>query len=501
MSAATQPPEGVDSFLPLRDAVTQPDALSDSMNAPLGGAAARRRPFGISLFCRIFLLLALLLLGSSVGWYQMFRTLEYEPRVIDNARQIASLVNLSRAALIHSDAIARVSLIKTLAEQEKVRILPREPGDRFDLFNQTELERRMSAEIMARLGPGTVVASRVNDEAGLWVGFQIEGDSYWLLTDRSRVGALLGGSAWLLWLAMLGMVSLIGAALLARFINRPLRQLSIAAARVRGGDYLQGRLDENARSAEIREVNVGFNRMADQLSKIEQDRAEMLAGISHDLRTPLARLRLETEMSVPDAEARDHMVADIEQVDTIIDKFLDYARPDHVTLQALPLAELADAAAAPFTLRDDMQVQIDIPPELRVLGDDVELSRVLGNLLENARRYGQTPGTGVTRVRIAATVRDQWVTLRVRDHGPGVAPDVLPSLTRPFFRGDSARTAATGAGLGLAIVAKMVQNMGGSLDLSNSPSGGLMAVIRLQQAPEQRGGSSLLKKRRTGGTS
>lgn len=496
MSAVVQPP-GADMEAPS----TRPDLLTDSMNAPLEVEREARPPIGLSLFWRTFFMLALLLLGSSVGWYQMFRTLEYEPRVIDNARQIASLVNLSRAALIHSDAIARVSLIKTLAEQEKVRILPREPGDRFDLFNQTELERRMSAEIMARLGPGTVVASRVNDEAGLWVGFQIEGDSYWLLTDRSRVGALLGGSAWLLWLAMLGMVSLVGAALLARFINRPLRQLSIAAARVRGGDYLQGRLDENARSAEIREVNVGFNRMADQLSKIEQDRAEMLAGISHDLRTPLARLRLETEMSVPDAEARDHMVADIEQVDTIIDKFLDYARPDHVTLQALPLAELADAAAAPFTLRDDMQVQIDIPPELRVLGDDVELSRVLGNLLENARRYGQTPGTGVTRVRIAATVRDQWVTLRVRDHGPGVAPDVLPSLTRPFFRGDSARTAATGAGLGLAIVAKMVQNMGGSLDLSNSPSGGLMAVIRLQQAPEQRGGSSLLKKRRTGGTS
>ena len=496
MSAVVQPP-GADMEAPS----TRPDLLTDSMNAPLEVEREARPPIGLSLFWRTFFMLALLLLGSSVGWYQMFRTLEYEPRVIDNARQIASLVNLSRAALIHSDAIARVSLIKTLAEQEKVRILPREPGDRFDLFNQTELERRMSAEIMARLGPGTVVASRVNDEAGLWVGFQIEGDSYWLLTDRSRVGALLGGSAWLLWLAMLGMVSLIGAALLARFINRPLRQLSIAAARVRGSDYLQGRLDENARSAEIREVNVGFNRMADQLSKIEQDRAEMLAGISHDLRTPLARLRLETEMSVPDAEARDHMVADIEQVDTIIDKFLDYARPDHVTLQALPLAELADAAAAPFTLRDDMQVQIDIPPELRVMGDDVELSRVLGNLLENARRYGQTPGTGVTRVRIAATVRDQWVTLRVRDHGPGVAPDVLPSLTRPFFRGDSARTAATGAGLGLAIVAKMVQNMGGSLDLSNSPSGGLMAVIRLQQAPEQRGGSSLLKKRRTGGTS
>ena len=496
MSAVVQPP-GADMEAPS----TRPDLLTDSMNAPLEVEREARPPIGLSLFWRTFFMLALLLLGSSVGWYQMFRTLEYEPRVIDNARQIASLVNLSRAALVHSDAIARVSLIKTLAEQEKVRIAPREPGDKFDLFNQTELERRMSAEIVSRLGPGTVVASRVNNEPGLWVGFSIEGDSYWLLTERSRIGALLGGSAWLLWLASLGAVSLVGAALLARVINRPLRQLSIAAGRVREGDYLQGRLDESARSSEIREVNIGFNRMADQLSKIEQDRAEMLAGISHDLRTPLARLRLETEMSVPDAEAREHMVADIAQVDTIIDKFLDYARPEHVQLLPLPLAELVQIAAMPFTVRDDMQVQIDVPPELRVLGDEVELSRVLGNLLENARRYGQTPGTGVTRVRIAATVRDQWVTLRVRDHGPGVAPDVLPSLTRPFFRGDSARTAATGAGLGLAIVAKMVQNMGGSLDLSNSPSGGLMAVIRLQQAPEQRGGSSLLKKRRTGGTS
>ena len=485
-----------DTAAPSAAQPTQPDQLPESMHAPLEGGAGQRRPFGFSLFWRTFVLLGLLLLGSSIGWYQLFRTLEYEPRVIDNARQVASLVNLSRAALVHSDAIARVSLIKTLAEQEKVRIAPREPGDKFELFNHTELERRMSAEIMARLGPGTVVASRVNDESGLWVGFSIEGDSYWLLTDRARIGALLGGSAWLLWLAMLGAVSLLGAALLAGFINRPLRQLSIAAARVREGDFQRGRLDESARSSEIRQVNIGFNRMAEQLSKIEQDRAEMLAGISHDLRTPLARLRLETEMSVPDAEAREHMVADIEQVDTIIDKFLDYARPEHVELQALPLAEIAAAAARPFTARDDMQVQIDVAPELRVMGDEVELSRVLANLLENARRYGKSEGSDVARVRIAATARDQWVVLRVRDHGRGVPPELLPNLTRPFFRGDSARTSATGAGLGLSIVVKMVQNMGGTLDLTNSPSGGLMAVIRLQQPDQPKPANALLKKRR-----
>ena len=477
-------------------APTQPDLLPDTALAPLEARQAGRQPFGFSLFWRTFFLLALLLLGSTIGWYQMFRTLEYVPRVIDNARQIASLVNLSRAALIHSDAIARVSLIKTLADQEKVRIAPREPGDHFTPFNQNLLERRMSAEIMARLGPGTVVASQVKDEAGLWVGFSIEGDSYWLLMDRSRVGTLLGGGAWLLWLGTLGAASLLGAALLAGYINRPLRQLAIAAARVRGGDYVQGRLDESTRAREIRAVNIGFNRMAEQLSKIEQERSEMLAGISHDLRTPLARLRLETEMSVPDLEAREHMVADIAQVDTIIDKFLDYARPDHVNLQALPLAELAEAAALPFKAREDMRVQIDIPTDLRVLGDEVELSRVLGNLLENARRYGKSEDTGIARVRIAATAREHWVTLRVRDSGPGVASELLPNLTRPFFRGDSARTEATGAGLGLSIVSKMVRHMGGELQLANSPSGGLMAVIRLPQAREPRPEALAVKKRR-----
>lgn len=480
------------------DAPSTRGDLGESMHAPLESASTRPR-LGISLFWRTFFMLGLLLLGSSIGWYQLFRTLEYEPRVIDNARQVASLVNLSRAALVHSDAIARVSLIKTLADQEKVRIVPHEPGDKFDLFAQSELERRLSIELIARLGPDTVVAGSVNDEPGLWVGFSIEGDSYWLLMDRSRVGALLGGGTWLLWLATLVAVSVVGAALLAGLINRPLKQLSIAAARVRDGDYQQSRLDENALASEVREVNVGFNRMADQLSQIEQDRAEMLAGISHDLRTPLARLRLETEMSVPDAEAREHMVADIAQVDTIIDKFLDYARPDHVTLQSLPLADLVQASAMPFSVRDDMQVRIDIAPEMRVLGDEVELARVLSNLLENARRYGKTPGSDLTRVRIAATARERWITLRLRDHGTGVPPEQLDSLTRPFFRGDSARTSATGAGLGLAIVAKMMQNMGGSLTLTNSPSGGMLALLRLQQAPEQRPpGSPLLKKKKQG---
>ena len=363
-----------------------------------------------------------------------------------------------------------------------MRILPREPGDKFTAFAQNELERHISRELVARLGAGTVVAGSVNGETGLWVGFSIEGDSYWLLMDRSRVGALLGGPTWVLWLATLGALSVIGAAVLARLINRPLKQLSIAAAHVREGNYQQSRLDEEVVTSEIREVNIGFNRMAQKLAKLEQDRAVMLAGISHDLRTPLARLRLETEMSVPDAEAREHMAADITQVDAIIGKFLDYARPDTAALEKLPLAELVQAWVQPFAVHEDMRVEVNINPRYRVIGDEIELSRVLSNLLENARRYGRSPEDGVTRVRIAATAHDGWVMLRVRDQGPGVPPEQLPLLTRPFFRGDTARTSATGAGLGLSIVAKMIENMGGSMQLANNPSGGLMVLIHLRRA-------------------
>ena len=464
---------------------------TDSLNAPLEGGPSAPR-VSISLFWRTFLLLSVLLVSSTFGWYQLFRTLEYEPRVIANARQIASLVNLSRAALIHSDAIARVSLIKTMADQEKVRILPREPGDKFTAFAQNELERHISRELVARLGAGTVVAGSVNGETGLWVGFSIEGDSYWLLMDRSRVGALLGGPTWVLWLATLGALSVIGAAVLARLINRPLKQLSIAAAHVREGNYQQSRLDENALSTEVREVNIGFNRMADQLSQIEQDRAEMLAGISHDLRTPLARLRLETEMSVPDAEAREHMAADITQVDAIIGKFLDYARPDTAALEKLPLAELVQAWVQPFAVHEDMRVEVNINPRYRVIGDEIELSRVLSNLLENARRYGRSPEDGVTRVRIAATAHDGWVMLRVRDQGPGVPPEQLPLLTRPFFRGDTARTSATGAGLGLSIVARIVELHHGTITLGDSPLGGLEVWVRLPRATEGVGAGGAL---------
>ena len=244
---------------------------------------------------------------------------------------------------MYSDAITRVSLIKTLADQEGVRILPREPNDRFVPYTTGALDQRVTEELIDRLGEGTTVASRVNGEPGLWIGFTIESDTYWLLVDPTRF-TRLGGRTWLIWLVTTMALSLAGAALITRLINRPLKQLSFAASRrcAKANTRRTGST-RRARTSEIRAVNIGFNRMADQLAKIEQDRAVMLAGISHDLRTPLARLRLETEMSVADEDARDHMAADIAQLDAIIDKFLDYARPDHVDFKPVLLRDVIDA--------------------------------------------------------------------------------------------------------------------------------------------------------------
>jgi two-component system, OmpR family, osmolarity sensor histidine kinase EnvZ len=442
---------------------------------------ARASRSGLSLFWRTFFLIALLLLGSIAAWLQALRSLEFEPRAIQLAHEIASQVNLSRAALIHADAIGRVSLLKTMADEEGLHIIPREPSDVWVPAQADSLLADMTGEIRQHLGQRTVVASQVNARSGLWVSFDIDGDDYWFQTDLERFTPARG-TTWLIWLGVATVLSLSGAALIARRINRPLKQLSFAASRVRDGDFNASRLDETVHTSEIREVNIGFNRMAQRLAKLDQDRAVMLAGISHDLRTPLARLRLETEMSVSDPQARSHMAADIAQLDAIIDKFLDYARPDSAPLDVVRLGDVVQACIYSLQKQADVQVQVKLEPDLLVLADEVELGRIISNLLENARKYGKSPDTGVAQIDIMAVAREQWVLIKIRDRGVGVSDEHLNNLTKPFYRGEAARTAANGAGLGLAIVDKAVARMGGMFALRNSSSGGLSANIRLQRA-------------------
>jgi two-component system osmolarity sensor histidine kinase EnvZ len=177
------------------------------------------------------------------------------------------------------------------------------------------------------------------------------------------------------------------------------------------------------------------------------------------------------------------MAADIEQLDAIIDKFLDYARPGETEMRPVHLAQLIDREALAFRDPTSIRIVSRVAIDLAVMADETELGRVFANLFENARRYGRSSDTGIAVVEVSHVRTGPWVIVTVRDHGPGVAPEKLGELTTPFFRGDAARTAASGAGLGLAIVDKSLHRIGGSLELSNAPDGGLMVHLRLKLAP------------------
>jgi two-component system, OmpR family, osmolarity sensor histidine kinase EnvZ len=460
----------------------------------------------ISLFWRTFVLLMLLILTSSLVWYFSFKTLELESRAQLSARQISSAVNLTRSSLVHADAIYRTALIKNISDQEGLFIRPREPEDKIAVYAIDNFKFILQQELQRRLGMETIVSDLVNDVPGLWVSFAIQGDQYWLQTDLVRIEAI-NSQAWLYWVALAIAMSLIGSLVIGGLLNRPLKELSLAANHVRLGHFDRVKLNENVFTTEIHQVNRGFNKMTNQLSKVEIDRTIMLAGISHDLRTPLARLRLETELSVSDNDARAEMSQDIEQINAILGKFLDYARPHVSKLQVVNLANVvsASAQAVNFSAKDaqDIVVSHHVAADLQVMADPVELQRVLTNLLENARRYGKSTiypahmlglehvlpipeidayseydeawsptrlfeePVEVAKVDIDARIQGDWVVLTVRDHGAGVSPEALNQLNVPFFRANEARSNVTGTGLGLAIVEKAVQGMQGKLSLSN----------------------------------
>jgi two-component system osmolarity sensor histidine kinase EnvZ len=443
----------------------------------LGGLSLR-------LYWRTFFLI-MLLVGISLGaWFQTFRMLQIGPQVRQTSRQITSMLDLGRIALQQVEPGERDALLRQLAQRQEMYILPHDPADRWTPLDSTEFTERLMLDVRAHQLDPLLFASAVNDRRGLWVGFFIDHTPYWLLLGRTRIDQTLS-ETWLISGVVATLLALFGAAVIAGFVNRPLRGLSVAAARVRSGDYSQ-RLEEGSGTEEIRAVNRAFNRMAIALHEHEHDRALMLAGISHDIRTPLARLRLEAELSVPDARARRDIVADIEQADAIISQFMEYASSAKPALERVELSDLVGKIAVDYTKIPNLRVNLVHEGDANVLGDPLELQRVIVNLIENARRYGGN-SNGRVDIDIGFAQRAGEVVMSVRDHGPGVPDEQLPLLTRPFFRGDRARTANQGTGLGLSIVDKIVNRLGGRLVLGNAKGGGLVVRVWLPRDPQDRG--------------
>lgn len=426
------------------------------------------------VFWRTFLLLALLIGASLTAWYQSFRIFERTPRAQQIAQTIVSVVNVTRSALIHSDTAKRADLLADLASNESIRIYPLEPTDVAEPLRDTASNKLMLEYVRARLGRDTRMVRSVDGREGLWVSFSIEDDDYWVAFERDRIEAVQG-LQWIGWGAVALGLSLVGAIVMSRLINLPLKRLATAALVIGEGGRPLPLPEKGPR--EIRDANASFNRMVDDLARIEADRVLLLAGISHDLRTPLTRLRLEAELAIANEDARQGIQSDIEQMNAIINQFLDYARPQEADLafEPIDLTALVRETLADIAVDDRLTIASDLQPTAKVRAHPTEIRRVVFNLVENARRYGQTPGTD----GVALTIRtlDQPPRLEVADRGRGIPPDAIARMKQPFTRLDEARGQANGAGLGLAIIERIAQRHRARFELAARDGGGLVARL------------------------
>jgi len=423
----------------------------------------------MTLFWRSFLLIAALIVVSVLASFQILRIYEREPRARELARQTVSVVNLTRAALVSADPVLRRELLVELNDREGIRIYPVTNEEKLAPLRPDGPLERVAARVRAQLGAATRFAAGRDGMRGFWVSFYIDEDEFWVMLPRERFEPELG-LGWLGWGGALLALALLGAWLIASRIARPLAGLAEAARRIGRGEAPAPLAEDGA--LELRTVQAAFNRMTGDLASMERERAMVLAGISHDLRTPLSRLRLAVEMSGAEPAAAEGMNADIEEMDQVIGQFLDFARGDGEQREAVDVDALADEVAGHFA-KLGKPVRRRGTARATLSGARMALHRALTNLVENALRYAGG------EVEVAASQRDGHVVLEVLDRGPGIPADEADRLKRPFTRLDEARSGRGGAGLGLAIVERVARAHGGRFVLAAREGGGLAARLIL----------------------
>jgi two-component system osmolarity sensor histidine kinase EnvZ len=438
-----------------------------------------------SLLWRTFLLIALLLGLSVTAWLQIFRLYEREPRSVQIADQIAAIVNLTRAALVSSKPESRAYLLGEISESERIEIYPVETNETLEPLPQRPVIRRIEELLRAKIGDNTRFASSRNSLPGVWVSFHIDDDEYWVRLRGDRIDPN-PPLQWVGWGVASLLLALIGAYFIVWTVNRPLKELTAAARAVGRGERAAAVPEQGA--AEIRALASAFNQMANDLKTAEVNRTLILAGISHDLRTPLARLRLGVEMSA-DPTFSEGMVSDIEQIDGIIGQFLEFARSGQD--EAAPAGDV-DLTGLAAEIRAHYEshgrapaLEADADPVV-ARGRRPALRRALHNLIDNALRYS-ADAAGDADITLRVARAGKWAQVDVLDRGPGIPAAEAERLKQPFTRLDVARGTADGSesgaqggsGLGLAIVDRIAHQHGGSFDLLSRPGGGLIARLSL----------------------
>jgi two-component system osmolarity sensor histidine kinase EnvZ len=427
-----------------------------------------------TLLARTVLLIGTLLLISLAAWLTLFNLAEREPRAHQIATRVAAVVNLTRAALLAAQPERRQALLQELAQREGIHVVPMEPEELTLPPPEQPMLRQIWRELQTQLGEETLLigGDRDDDEA-LWISFHLGPDDYWLVLPRAPHPQGLPWQ-WVGWGALTLLLAFIGGWVVVARINRPLKNAAAVAARVGRGEF-DARLNEQGPD-EIAALAHAFNRMSADLAEQERNRALMLAGLSHDLRTPLTRLRLAVEMQVDDSDELAAMVQDMDDMDALTRQFTEFARPQpKADWLALDVDALCHELATSFSQRGLPVTVLGTAGEAMLPADG--LRRAIKNLLENAHRYGLAP------VEIELARKPDTVVITVNDHGTGLSDAELATAKQPFYRGNVARTGAQGTGLGLAIVERFARQCGGSLSLRNRSPQGLAAELSLPVQP------------------
>lgn len=357
--------------------------------------------------------------------------------------------------------------------------------------------------------------------SGFWRKTTLFGKTFTLSLMLALGVALMGeGSEWLLelipgsenlpgskslkeaavWLIVIVVTAVIGSYLLSRITTGAIRRLNLAVGGLSRGEMdtrIHG--DDPNRGDEVGELARGFNQMADSISEILESERRLMRDISHEMRSPLARLKLalallerKVEMS-PLKTADDYlkqMERDIELMDEMVCQLLEQARLEVMSKvpfekTGLDLSKIVAASAAGFSLdntENRKRVITDVPENLPYVGNEVLLRRICDNLIKNALRYTDAG----TEVKISLKQGFNSVRLIIEDHGPGVDEEHLQKIFRPFYRVETARDRASGGfGLGLSIVRQGVDLHGGAIEARNKPAPGrgLIVSVVLPVAP------------------
>lgn len=373
--------------------------------------------------------------------------------------------------------VPRRALIDRINRDGAIRILPGTTDPPEDRGFPTAVERVFVRAFAREMREDNVLVWQGGQTGQLWARVTMGGEPWWVSYERpkgwSPNGAVL--ASFLIAVTM----ALIGGILLQRRIAQPLRSLAGAADAMRA-DRTPPPLPTDG-PAEIAAVARSFNAMTTRLAAQEEDRTMMVAGLSHDLRTPLAKLRLAKAMLPEgDGEIEALFARQFDQIERMLAQFLDFARgTDAERVQTFDVETLVRGAVD--SLASGTEIRVGAGQGARIAVRPLAFQRAVCNLVGNAMTHGAPP------VEIGITTSDGAAVITVTDHGPGAPADRLDDLRRPFVRADPARASDGSVGLGLAIVDRFAKGHGGQLTYRNRPEGGFDARLQLPAAPS--GGS------------